>query len=518
MPMSRETVAIATAVVLLAVSTTFVCFRLAIRFFMVRAPGKDDLFCFVAMVFNVLETISMFYEIKFGGGKHIWQLSPDDIRSQLLAVFISQPPYILCLAFVKFSILCQYRRVFSSFVRRICLAMQVFVGVFTIVFCFLFAFQCTPVKGFWDVNARQHCYDLGTVQFIFVGMNVATDLVLLAIPMPIFRSMKLRKAEKRSLIIIFALGGFSAVTCLLRIPYIILSTKSLDSTYQSYGLIIWSRVELSVAIFCACLPALRIPLARWFPKVWRRSSEILSSRTHRSTYGGGTTLNNTTFNTGSTPEMSEEDDFDLSGLSKLKRANHCRVRSDEHEREDLNVIVGGNRQSDYFNGAIHPTPPDSLISVESIHIFTVIEQRIETRESRPTSDESKGVPMGWSEPGNRSTSRKPGSTRSPIFRQRSSPAIPQAIASKWNENRRSSSSMACMDEGDMWWKQEKRELFLNAWALYINSAFGLSSSDDLTPLSEPPSTYHPTTISWQYPQPRRRSRRYSMCSGDGPTP
>ncbi|KAF2492935.1 hypothetical protein BU16DRAFT_465838, partial [Lophium mytilinum] len=264
--MSRETAAIVTAVVLLAVSTTFVWCRLAIRFFMVRAPGKDDLFCFIAMVGGLwVENILCLLKIKFGSGKHIWQLSPEDIRNQLLAVFISQPPYILCLAFVKFSILCQYRRVFSTFIRRICLAMQVFVGVFTIAFCFLFAFQCTPVKGFWDVNARHHCYDLDTVQFIFVGINVATDLALLAIPMPIFRNMKLRKAEKRSLIVIFALGGFSAVTCLLRVPYIVLSTHSVDSTYQNHGLIIWSRVELNVAIFCACLPALRVPLARWFP-------------------------------------------------------------------------------------------------------------------------------------------------------------------------------------------------------------------------------------------------------------
>ena len=117
------------------------------------------------------------------------------------------PPYVLTLGFIKGSILCQYRRVFDSFIRRICFGMLVVVTLITIAFLSVFSFQCTPTRAFWDVTLRGRCVNITTINFAFLSINVATDVILIIIPIPIFKNLKLRKAEKRSLILIFALGA-----------------------------------------------------------------------------------------------------------------------------------------------------------------------------------------------------------------------------------------------------------------------------------------------------------------------
>lgn len=56
---SRETWAAIVTVLLTVTSTIFIGLRLVVRFFMVRNPGKDDLFCFIAGVSQILFPIML---------------------------------------------------------------------------------------------------------------------------------------------------------------------------------------------------------------------------------------------------------------------------------------------------------------------------------------------------------------------------------------------------------------------------------------------------------------------------
>lgn len=56
---SRETWAVIVTVLLTVISTVFIGLRLVVRFFMVRNPGKDDLFCFIAGVSRALFPIML---------------------------------------------------------------------------------------------------------------------------------------------------------------------------------------------------------------------------------------------------------------------------------------------------------------------------------------------------------------------------------------------------------------------------------------------------------------------------
>ena len=56
---SRETWGVIITVLLTVISTVFIGLRLVVRFFMVRNPGKDDLFCSIAGVSQILFPIML---------------------------------------------------------------------------------------------------------------------------------------------------------------------------------------------------------------------------------------------------------------------------------------------------------------------------------------------------------------------------------------------------------------------------------------------------------------------------
>lgn len=59
----------------------------------------------------------------------------------------------------------------------------------------------------------------------------------------------------------------AALTSILRIPSISFMTNG-DPVYHGFAVIVWTRIEMGVSIICACLPCLKVPLAKWFPNAW----------------------------------------------------------------------------------------------------------------------------------------------------------------------------------------------------------------------------------------------------------
>ncbi|KAF2741279.1 hypothetical protein EJ04DRAFT_1336 [Polyplosphaeria fusca] len=277
----KEIIALVFCVFLLVLSLAFVAARLYVRCVMLKNAGKDDVFCVIAAFLSIVETAFMFIEIEYGAGKRISELSGKEIEKQRFAVFISMPPYYVELMFIKISIIYQYRRFFLDSIALICYLLLAFVVSTTISFVLLSALQCNPVEGFWKPTPTTKCLDLAVINYSFLAVNAFTDIVLLLLPMPTFWNLKLRSAEKKALIGIFALGGFAALTSILRIPAIAVMQRGGDPGYNGFSVIVWTRIEMGVSVICACLPCLRAPLARWFPNVWGQVTKIGSRGSRR---------------------------------------------------------------------------------------------------------------------------------------------------------------------------------------------------------------------------------------------
>ncbi|KAG9251037.1 uncharacterized protein F5Z01DRAFT_677286 [Emericellopsis atlantica] len=75
--------------------------------------------------------------------------------------------------------------------------------------------------------------------------NILTDLVLIALPFPMLRNVRLQKKDKLQLYLLFGIGTIVVIITLLRLPLIL--TQSLSQRTRS----LWASIE----ILCACIVA-----------------------------------------------------------------------------------------------------------------------------------------------------------------------------------------------------------------------------------------------------------------------
>ena len=103
------------------------------------------------------------------------------------------------------------------------------------------------------------------------GFSIATDVIILFIPMPLVYQLQIPRIQKIALVVVFALGGFVVITSCLRMTTINIAATSPDSTYDIASTM-WTIIEPNIAIICACLPMIRPLLVKLFPRLMPKSS------------------------------------------------------------------------------------------------------------------------------------------------------------------------------------------------------------------------------------------------------
>lgn len=68
-------------------------------------------------------------------------------------------------------------------------------------------FQCNPISGAWDKSSQPKCIDLTINWYANAGFSIATDILILLLPMQPIWASKLPVNQKRALMLVFALGG-----------------------------------------------------------------------------------------------------------------------------------------------------------------------------------------------------------------------------------------------------------------------------------------------------------------------
>jgi hypothetical protein len=113
----------------------------------------------------------------------------------------------LCLT--KASIVLQYQRIFGvgTGFQRACWVTLTFIGAYGIATVVSNIFTCMPVSGFWSPTPKTHCVVKKTLWFSHASINILSDLIILILPMPVIKSLKLPMRQKVGLLMIFALGG-----------------------------------------------------------------------------------------------------------------------------------------------------------------------------------------------------------------------------------------------------------------------------------------------------------------------
>ncbi|KAF6826521.1 hypothetical protein CPLU01_09638 [Colletotrichum plurivorum] len=259
---------IACSVVTAGLAGIIVGLRFFARLWPARLLGYEDWCIFTAWLFSAATTVGMYLQVRTGMGEHFDSLSLYQQQTFFKWSYLTIIFYNIGLALVKTSILLLYLRVLRDLnYRKACyivLSIVVAVSLWTIMSSILF---CVPIERNWDKSVAGHCLNLGAHWFTNAGINIATDFMILILPLPILPKIRQTRQQRISLYLIFALGFFVCIVSILRIPSLIVARNSTDTTVDSPGIAQWSVIELNTAIVCACLITLKPLATRFCPRI-----------------------------------------------------------------------------------------------------------------------------------------------------------------------------------------------------------------------------------------------------------
>jgi fucose permease len=179
----------------------------------------------------------------------------------------------------KISILLLYLNIAKQSQRFFRISSYVTLAVVSIggvILTFITAFHCSPVQAAYNLDIKNFsCISIQKTLLSSAPINIATDLAILVLPIPVLTTLPLPLLRKSIVILSFILGVILvAVVDVARLYYLQLAaigSDQLDSNRLSTGLdfsynagmaLLWSAVEVNVAIVGASIPTLTPLLKR----------------------------------------------------------------------------------------------------------------------------------------------------------------------------------------------------------------------------------------------------------------
>ena len=133
-----------------------------------------------------------------------------DLRHVIEFLWAGNILYSFAIAFAKLSIISSYFRIFPH--NRLQMLMYVMLAVtLALLVASIFAtiFICLPIQAAWDptIRAQAKCYQFPTFLYASTAVNIITDLVLCAAPLPYFLRLRLPRKQKIGACLLFIVGG-----------------------------------------------------------------------------------------------------------------------------------------------------------------------------------------------------------------------------------------------------------------------------------------------------------------------
>ncbi|KAK1977071.1 integral membrane protein [Colletotrichum cereale] len=239
-------------------ASVFMAMRLTTKVAKLSAWGPDDTVAVVAFVIIIAVYSQSFYFTGVGLGKEIWTLHDYEITLFLKLLLVLEFVYLVGLAVIKASILFFFLKIFPDRrFRRILWTVQLLnflVGLTFVILCFA---QCRPFSHFWTGWDGEHegkCLDLNQIGLIHVALNIALDVLMLALPFTQIYKLQMDMRKKIGVIAMFQAGIFLTIVSILRIRTLSNFATSLNITADSVAVVLWAYVEMGVGLVVACMP------------------------------------------------------------------------------------------------------------------------------------------------------------------------------------------------------------------------------------------------------------------------
>ncbi|UZP35154.1 hypothetical protein NXS19_002970 [Fusarium pseudograminearum] len=253
------------------ISGVFVFIRFATKITYSISMGLDDLLIAITMLLAAFcICINAFGSAPNGIGTDIWTLTPEQITNFGYWFYVIVLTYFILQTTMKLSLLFFYLRIFpSKGVRRLLWGTVAFICANGTIFALVATFQCRPISHFWtkwDGNHKGWCANVNGVAWSNGAINIASDFLILSIPLFQLRKLNLDLNKKIGIGLMFSVGAFVTFMSIFRLyACIVAGVSHTDNQSWDYlAMSKWSTVEVNVGIWCACMPTLRIMLMRLF--------------------------------------------------------------------------------------------------------------------------------------------------------------------------------------------------------------------------------------------------------------
>ncbi|KAL2759355.1 hypothetical protein ACRALDRAFT_1074319 [Sodiomyces alcalophilus JCM 7366] len=282
---------------MIVVATVFLLIRFGYKLFIGRLElGMDDWIILAASITMIPSAVITVHGSAANGlGRDIWTLTPDQITNVLMYFYCMAFLYFAQVAMVKLSIIAFFMRIFPSRnLQRILWATFIFTALYGVAFVLTAIFQCRPVRYFWtkwDGLHEGYCASANAISWSNAAINIALDFWLLAVPLWQVRSLQLHWKKKVGVALMFVVGTFVTAVSILRLQSLVTFAKSANATWEFYFVSVWSTIEITVGVMCACLPSVRLLLVRLFPAL--RGSTQRSRGQYYRQYGNTNNTNAT---------------------------------------------------------------------------------------------------------------------------------------------------------------------------------------------------------------------------------
>ncbi|KAJ5823777.1 hypothetical protein N7447_006117, partial [Penicillium robsamsonii] len=346
-------------IAMLCLAAVFVILRFTARIILGNALMADDWAIIAALVSGTT-----------GSGKHIWAVKLEELMDLYRLLFSYTFIYAAACTCTRLSILAFYRRVFSPLEQSLKVAL--FCGLFftlsyPIIIWVTMGNACRPVSHFWTQfsDTKGKCINVNQF-FLALGiLNMLNDFIILIIPFPRIAQLQMTLRKKLAICGIMAVGIFVCVASIVRIYFLSEFMKTADVTWLMGPVFIWSTIEPSVAVVCACMPHLA-PLARLahrsiLSSLHSQRATGISSKGMEGQSGSGQGLQRNKIN-------NHGPTFDY-GFNKMKGANDDEIGLTNY------VTVGPN-------GGMHPSN-DSVEDISQNHSIAVHSSFVQSASPRP---------------------------------------------------------------------------------------------------------------------------------------
>ncbi|KAI3327041.1 hypothetical protein HD806DRAFT_520044 [Xylariaceae sp. AK1471] len=246
-----------TDLVFIAICLIFLLLRFWSACYARRRIYADDIFVVLSFA-NVVALASVASWAVFSGlGKHIWELSPSQLVIQIKLLLISELTYLMATAFVKFSVLWLYNRIYTTPVfRRWCYGLMAFDIAYMISFLPLYLTNCVPLSQLWHPVPGGWCRDPAIGDNATIAVNLILDVAILVLPMPVLWRLQMSVRDKITITAMFSIGIVTIGVMVWRLIVTLRTRSSPDWTETLCRVGLISSLEVYLGIIAACIPTL----------------------------------------------------------------------------------------------------------------------------------------------------------------------------------------------------------------------------------------------------------------------